>query len=103
MNMASNLNTLGKKAASSKMLSNLDTFVKQEMINRERCSDSLNILKASLKLAVNQSAEAKKLLSNTDQQRESYEKDFLLCQTYFIDQDYKKYYLKCIEIVTSIK
>jgi hypothetical protein len=62
---------------------------------------NLRLFKVSMKMGLNMPQEAKTLLGGVD--KETLEKDVLLAQTLYSLKEFKNYYLKCIELVTSLK
>ena len=61
----------------------------------------MKLLRATLKLSVNQPVESHNLLKSVDQN--SYELDVITAITLFQGQEYKQYYLACIQLVAALK
>ena len=98
VNMAQNNSNLGKKAQANKLQNQIESFLRDERVGNRI---NLRLFKVSMKLGLNMPQEAKTLLGGVD--KETLEKDVLLAQTLYSLKEFKNYYLKCIELVTSLK
>lgn len=104
LNVSANLNTLSKKVASNKLQIQLENLLKGITDSGQGyLTKRLNVrmFKAMMSLSLNKVEEAKKFLLGITE--ESYEKTIMEATLQFQSQEYKKYYLSCIQLVAQLK